>query len=222
VPTRVFCQGVDPSLHVEHRHTVVKQYWKCDRALRTETTFNDTYDFGIGRSLKNFGELVAKGKDINRRLLAMEQAAQRCTPQPPYSRIWYSPPATPTTVLLACVSAILAWSASLAPCLSSTGSCTGSAPATFARWLNITWPVHTPWARWPTTSDVCSAKASSSESPRPTATSSLGWAASLPSSVPSFYSRVVCRGIAKLHPEQLPNPRSQRLEPLRRKTRRPH
>jgi hypothetical protein len=37
-----------------------------------------------------------------------------------------------------------------------------------------------------------------------------------------LYSRVVCRGIAKLHPEQLPNPRSQRLEPLRRKTRRPH
>jgi hypothetical protein len=78
--TRVFCQGVDPSLHVEHRNTTVKQYWKCDRALRTETTFNDTYDFGIGRSLKNLGDLVAKGKDINRRLLTMERAAQHCTP----------------------------------------------------------------------------------------------------------------------------------------------
>jgi hypothetical protein len=78
--TRVFCEGVDPSLHTEHRNTNVKQYWKCGRALRTEITFNDTYDFDIGHALKNFGDLVAKGKDINRRLLDMERTAQRCTP----------------------------------------------------------------------------------------------------------------------------------------------
>lgn len=39
--TRVFGAGANPSLHVEHRATSVKQYWKLGRALRTETTIND-------------------------------------------------------------------------------------------------------------------------------------------------------------------------------------
>jgi hypothetical protein len=40
--TRVFTQGVTPSLHVEYKHTRIKQYHKEARALRTETTINDT------------------------------------------------------------------------------------------------------------------------------------------------------------------------------------
>lgn len=78
--TRIFTQEVDPSLQVSHRSTRVKQYWKCDRALRTETTFNDTYDFRIGRSLKNLPQLVQLGRDINQRLLLMERESQHCTP----------------------------------------------------------------------------------------------------------------------------------------------
>ena len=78
--TRVLTRDVDPSLQVSHRNTRVKQYWKLNRALRTETTFNDTYDFRIGRKLENLPRLIELGRDINRRLLAMER--QSCRPAP--------------------------------------------------------------------------------------------------------------------------------------------
>jgi hypothetical protein len=78
--TRVCSRGVDPSLQISHRNTHVKQYWKCDRALRTETTFNNTYDFGIGRKLENLPKLFALGRDINRRLLEMERQSCRAAP----------------------------------------------------------------------------------------------------------------------------------------------
>lgn len=78
--TRVFGAGAQPSLQVEHRHTRIKQYWKLDRALRTETVINDAYDFGIGRRLQNLAALVAVGRAINGRLIALERDAQRCVP----------------------------------------------------------------------------------------------------------------------------------------------
>lgn len=78
--TRVFGAGANPSLHVEHRATSVKQYWKLDRALRTETTINDAYDFGVGRRLANLDALREIGRQINRRLIELERDAQRCTP----------------------------------------------------------------------------------------------------------------------------------------------
>lgn len=78
--TRVFGAGANPSLHVEHRATSVKQYWKLDRALRTETTINDAYDFGVGRRLANLPALVEIGRAINARLIALERDAQRCVP----------------------------------------------------------------------------------------------------------------------------------------------
>jgi hypothetical protein len=78
--TRVFGAGAQPSLEVEHRHTRIKQYWKLDRALRTETVINDAYDFGIGRRLTNLAALVEVGRAINARLLALERDAQRCVP----------------------------------------------------------------------------------------------------------------------------------------------
>ena len=43
--TRVITCGVTPSLHVDYKHTTIKQYHKEGRALRTETTINDTRDF---------------------------------------------------------------------------------------------------------------------------------------------------------------------------------
>lgn len=78
--TRVFGAGAQPSLQVEHRRTKIKQYWKLERALRTETTINDAYDFGIGRRLENLAALVEIGRGINRRLIALEREAQRCVP----------------------------------------------------------------------------------------------------------------------------------------------
>ena len=76
--TPVFTQGVTPSLHVEYKSTRVKQYHKEGRALRTETTINDSRDHGIGRRLCNLPALREVGFSANRRLLA----AQRITHDP--------------------------------------------------------------------------------------------------------------------------------------------
>jgi hypothetical protein len=46
--------------------------------LRTETTFNDTYDFGVGRGLSNFAYLRTLGQHINTRLLHLERTAHDC------------------------------------------------------------------------------------------------------------------------------------------------
>ena len=70
--TRVFSQGVTPSLHVEYKHTRIKQYHKEGRALRTETTINDTRDFGIGKRLCNLPALREVGFSANRRLLGAQ------------------------------------------------------------------------------------------------------------------------------------------------------
>ncbi|MGH7331192.1 MAG: hypothetical protein ACREKS_00310, partial [Candidatus Rokuibacteriota bacterium] len=43
--TRVITEGVTPSLHVDYKHSRIKQYHKEGRALRTETTINDPRDF---------------------------------------------------------------------------------------------------------------------------------------------------------------------------------
>jgi hypothetical protein len=67
--TRVITQGVTPSLHVEYKHTRIKQYHKEGRALRTETTINDTRDFYIGKRLCNLPALREVGFSANRRLL---------------------------------------------------------------------------------------------------------------------------------------------------------
>ena len=68
--TRVITDGVTPSLHVDYKHTKIKQYHKEGRALRTETTINDTRDFGIGKRLTNLPALREIGFSANRRLLA--------------------------------------------------------------------------------------------------------------------------------------------------------
>jgi hypothetical protein len=54
----------------------VKQYLKGGRALRTETTINDTYDLDIGRSLANLGRVREAGDEINARLLARERTGE--------------------------------------------------------------------------------------------------------------------------------------------------
>ena len=71
--TRVITAGVTPSLHVDYKHTVIKQYHKEGRALRTETTINDTRDFGVGKRLTNLPALREIGFSANRRLLGVQQ-----------------------------------------------------------------------------------------------------------------------------------------------------
>jgi len=70
--------GVTPSLHIAYKRCHIKQYFKEERALRTETTFNDTYDFGIGRRLSNLSYLRTLGDHINHRVLETECLAHDC------------------------------------------------------------------------------------------------------------------------------------------------
>src|SRR5205807_4689143 len=55
--TRVLTEGVVPSLHLDYKNSHIKQYHKEGRALRTETTINNTRDFGIGKRLQNLPAL---------------------------------------------------------------------------------------------------------------------------------------------------------------------
>jgi len=45
--TRIITDGVIPSLHLDYKNSRLKQYHKLGRALRTETTINDTRDFAV-------------------------------------------------------------------------------------------------------------------------------------------------------------------------------
>jgi hypothetical protein len=71
--TRVITEGVTPSLHVGYKATTIKQYHKEGRALRTETTINNTRDFGIGKRLTNLPALREIGFPANRRLLRVQR-----------------------------------------------------------------------------------------------------------------------------------------------------
>ncbi len=79
--TRIVTEGVVPSLHVYYKNTHLKQYHKRQSqgaGLRTETTINNTYDFGVGRRLKNLAALRQIGFAANRRVLQVEQLTHDC------------------------------------------------------------------------------------------------------------------------------------------------
>src|SRR6202008_1225815 len=76
--TRVLTEGVTPSLHIDYKHSRIKQYHKEGRARRTETTINDTRDFGIGKRLSNLPALRRLGFQANRRLLDVQRISQDC------------------------------------------------------------------------------------------------------------------------------------------------
>jgi hypothetical protein len=76
--TRIITEGVVPSLHVYYKNTHLKQYHKEGRALRTETTINNAYDFGVGRRLKNLAALRQIGMAANRRVLEVERLTHDC------------------------------------------------------------------------------------------------------------------------------------------------
>jgi hypothetical protein len=76
--TQVVQEGVNPSLHAYYKTTHLKQYFKEQRALRTETTINNSQDFGIGKDLSNLPFLQQLGRQINRRLLDAQHISFDC------------------------------------------------------------------------------------------------------------------------------------------------
>jgi hypothetical protein len=76
--TRVITDGVQPSLHVEYKHSHVKQYFKEQHALRTETTINNPKDFYVNKGLDNLPYLRELGHQTNRKLLEVERVSHDC------------------------------------------------------------------------------------------------------------------------------------------------
>jgi hypothetical protein len=80
--TKVFNRGTEAAIQIHYRASKVKQYFKEGRALRTETTVNDTRDFGVGRIVNdtNWNALVDIGHQINQRLIDHQLDACACAP----------------------------------------------------------------------------------------------------------------------------------------------
>lgn len=76
--TRVITAGVTPSLHVDYKHSHVKQYFKEGQALRTETTINNPRDFHVRKGIDQLPYLRGVGVQINRKLLEVERVSHQC------------------------------------------------------------------------------------------------------------------------------------------------
>jgi hypothetical protein len=74
----VLTDGVEPSLHVEYKHSHVKQYFKGQHALRTETTINNPKDFYVNKGVDNLPHLRDLGHQVNRKLLEVERVSHQC------------------------------------------------------------------------------------------------------------------------------------------------
>ncbi|MGC9222262.1 MAG: hypothetical protein ACP5H2_13155, partial [Solirubrobacteraceae bacterium] len=82
--TKLITKGAEPVIQAHYKHSKVKQYFKEGRALRTETTVNDPYDFAIKRTLtaETWQQLRALGDQTNDRLLDAQLQACSCAPDP--------------------------------------------------------------------------------------------------------------------------------------------
>jgi hypothetical protein len=76
--TRVLTEGVIPALHFYYKTVHVKQYFKEGRALRTETTINNTRDVNVRRMLPNLVSLRRIGFSANRHLLDVQRVTHDC------------------------------------------------------------------------------------------------------------------------------------------------
>ena len=76
--TRVFTTGTDVRIDFRYKHCRIKQYLKDRRALRIETVINNPTDLDVPRRLEHLPKLVAKARQVNRRLLIIERAGQSC------------------------------------------------------------------------------------------------------------------------------------------------
>jgi hypothetical protein len=86
--TKVVTRGTDVTINVFYKHSRVKQYLKDGRALRIETVVNSPDDLRCQRRLRNLGELQAKARDVNRRVLDTERVGQDCVlASPAFERV---------------------------------------------------------------------------------------------------------------------------------------
>jgi hypothetical protein len=76
--SRIITRGVSPSLHVEYKSTDIKQYFKENRAARTECTINNPKDFGVNKRLKNLPYLKQIARNAVHRLLEVERVTEDC------------------------------------------------------------------------------------------------------------------------------------------------
>jgi hypothetical protein len=65
-------------INASYRHSRIKTYLKDGRALRAGTVINDAYDIGVLRRREHFGELTARARDVNGRMLQTMRAGQDC------------------------------------------------------------------------------------------------------------------------------------------------
>jgi hypothetical protein len=76
--TRIFSTGTEVRIDFRYKHSRVKQYLKDGRALRVETVINKPADLDVPARLHNLPELIDKARQVNQRLLMIEQAGQSC------------------------------------------------------------------------------------------------------------------------------------------------
>ena len=76
--TRIFTTATEIRIDFRYKHSRVKQYLKDGRALRIETVINRPDDLDVKRRLQHLPELIDKARQVNRRLLMIEQAGQSC------------------------------------------------------------------------------------------------------------------------------------------------
>jgi hypothetical protein len=77
--TRIITDGVEPSLHIEYKHSHLKPYFKEGHGLRSELTINNPNDFDFTKGLEQLPALRALGDDVNRTLLTVERVSHHCT-----------------------------------------------------------------------------------------------------------------------------------------------
>jgi hypothetical protein len=76
--TKVVNRGVEVVVNAFYKHSRIKEYLKDGRALRIECVINSPTDLGCQRRLHNLGDLQAKARQANRRILSIQQAGQGC------------------------------------------------------------------------------------------------------------------------------------------------
>ncbi len=76
--TRIFTTGTEVRIDFRYKHSRVKQYLKDGRALRIEAVINKPADLDVPARLHNLPELIDKARQVNQRLLMIEQAGQSC------------------------------------------------------------------------------------------------------------------------------------------------
>lgn len=76
--TRIFSTGTEVRIEFRYKHSRVKQYLKDGRALRIEAVINKPSDLDVLARLHHLPELIDKARQVNQRLLMIEQAGQSC------------------------------------------------------------------------------------------------------------------------------------------------